>query len=128
MLVLCKEAARAGVSGWIGQRKDFLKVWSTLEAPDSEIFTLVWESKALLALNSAIGSFMAQQAYQEIAKWTITHVTAWLDPPLQQPTWLHPACLLDTWLSVCCMPCLVGEMARMTSFQEAYRTALLLVL
>ena len=79
MLVLCcKAAVDTGVSGWIGQRKDFLKVWSTLEAPDSEVFTLVWESKALLALNSAIGSFMAQQAYQEIAKWTITHVTAWL--------------------------------------------------
>jgi hypothetical protein len=28
-----------------------------------------------MALNSAIGSFMAQQAYQEIAKWTITHVS-----------------------------------------------------
>ena len=50
------------------------------------------------------------------------------EPRLQQPTWLNPACLLDTWLSVCCMPCAVGEMARMTSFQEAYRTALLLVL
>lgn len=65
----------AGVSGWIGERKDYLKVWSRLEAPDSEVFSLVWESKALLALNSAIGSFMAQQAYQEIAKWTITHVS-----------------------------------------------------
>ena len=77
-MLRCKAAVGAGVSGWIGQRKDYLKVWSTLEAPDSEVFTLVWESKALLALNSAIGSFMAQQAYQEIAKWTITHVTAWL--------------------------------------------------
>lgn len=62
------------MSGWIGERKDYLKVWSRLETPDSEVFSLVWESKALLALNSAIGSFMAQQAYQEIAKWTITHV------------------------------------------------------
>ena len=63
-----------GVSGWIGERKDYLKVWSKLQTPDSEIFSLVWESKALIALNSAIGSFMAQQAYQEVAKWAITHV------------------------------------------------------
>ena len=49
-------------------------MWSKLETPDSEIFSLVWESKALIALNSAIGSFMAQQAYQEVAKWAITHV------------------------------------------------------
>lgn len=65
----------AGVSGWIGERKDYLKVWSKLETPDSEIFSLVWESKALIALNSAIGSFMTQQAYQEVAKWAITHVS-----------------------------------------------------
>ncbi|KAK9909726.1 hypothetical protein WJX75_006627 [Coccomyxa subellipsoidea] len=62
-----------GVNGWIGDRKDYLKIWATLKAPDSEVFTLVWESKELLALNNAIASFMAQQAYQEIAKLTITH-------------------------------------------------------
>ena len=66
---------RAGVNGWIGDRKDYLKIWASLKAPDSEVFTLVWESKELLALNNAIASFMAQQAYQEIAKWTITHVS-----------------------------------------------------
>ena len=65
----------AGVSGWIGESKDYLKVWSKLETPDSEMFSLVWESKALLTLNSAIGSYMAQQAYQEVAKWAITHVS-----------------------------------------------------
>lgn len=48
-------------------------MWAGLAAPDSEVFTLVWESKALIALNNAIASFMAQQAYQEIAKWTLTH-------------------------------------------------------
>jgi hypothetical protein len=63
----------AGVNGWIGERRDYLKIWSSLEVPDSEVFTLVWESKALLALNSAITSFMAQQAYQEVAKWALTH-------------------------------------------------------
>lgn len=34
---------------------------------------MVWESRELLALNSAIVSFMAQQAGQEVAKWAITH-------------------------------------------------------
>lgn len=67
------KSIRAGVNGWVGDRKDYLKIWSTLKAPDSEVFTLVWESKELLALNTAIASFMAQQAYQEIAKLTITH-------------------------------------------------------
>ncbi|BDA42345.1 probable transmembrane and coiled-coil domain-containing protein 4 at C-terminar half [Coccomyxa sp. Obi] len=62
-----------GVNGWIGDRKDYLKIWASLKAPDSEVFTLVWESKELLALNNAIVSFMAQQAYQEIAKFTLTH-------------------------------------------------------
>ncbi|CAL8467974.1 g7512 [Coccomyxa elongata] len=62
-----------GVNGWIGDRKDYLKIWASLKAPDSEVFTLVWESKELLALNTAIVSFMAQQAYQEIAKFTLTH-------------------------------------------------------
>lgn len=61
------------MNGWIGERRDYLKIWSSLHAPDSEVFTLLWESKALLALNSAIASFMTQQAYQEIAKWTLTH-------------------------------------------------------
>lgn len=77
----CYVIVITGVSGWIGERKDYLKIWSTLEAPDSEVFSLVWESKALLALNSAIGSFMAQQAYQEVAKWAITHVS---DSPISQ--------------------------------------------
>ena len=123
MLTLrCKATLDTGVSGWIGQRKDYLKVWSTLEAPDSEVFTLVWESKALLALNSAIGSFMAQQAYQEIAKWTITHVTAW--PTLASRS-LHGtaqhACLTHVhWLSLFIKtPHVVGETAHTTSVQEA---------
>ena len=50
-----------GVSGWIGERKDYAKVWAGLDAQDSEVFTLVWESRELLALNTAIASFMAQQ-------------------------------------------------------------------
>ena len=108
MLVLCCNAAvGAGVSGWIGQRKDFLKVWSTLEAPDSEVFTLVWESKALLALNSAIGSFMAQQAYQEIAKWTITHVTSWLTPSSSSQHGSTQHACLSHVLGSLCAGCLV---------------------
>ena len=116
------------MSGWIGQRKDYLKVWSTLEAPDSEVFTLVWESKALLALNSAIGSFMAQQAYQEIAKWTITHVTAWLTLTCSNPHVQHATLTHAHWLSVCRRPCLVGEIAHMTSSQGACCAIPLLVL
>jgi hypothetical protein len=95
---------RAGVNGWIGDRKDYLKIWATLKAPDSEVFTLVWESKELLALNNAIASFMAQQAYQEIAKLTITHffytglvaafATPWLLVSFSQACPSLPACLL----------------------------------
>lgn len=95
---------RAGVNGWIGDCKDYLKIWATLKAPDSEVFTLVWESKELLALNNAIASFMAQQAYQEIAKLTITHffytglvsafATPWLLVSFSQARPLLPACLL----------------------------------
>ena len=33
------------VNGWIAQREDFVSMWRNLAMPDSERFTLVWESK-----------------------------------------------------------------------------------
>eukprot|EP00884_Botryococcus_braunii_P013340 jgi/Botrbrau1/22006/Bobra.0024s0022.1 len=64
-----------GVNGWIKEREDYITMWQGLEGivKDSELFTLVWESRELKALNSAIISFMAQQAGQEAVKLALTH-------------------------------------------------------
>ncbi len=37
---------RTGVSGWIAAKSDYLTMWQGLNLPDSECYTLVWESKA----------------------------------------------------------------------------------
>ena len=60
-----------GVCGWIKERQDFLRQWQDLSSSQqsSEAFTLVWESKELKDLNSAIVDFAASQAGQEAAKW-----------------------------------------------------------
>ncbi|KAK9817178.1 hypothetical protein WJX72_010703 [[Myrmecia] bisecta] len=60
-----------GISGSIAQRDDFLTVWRGLPAAHSELFTLVWESPELLALNGAIADFLTKQAYQEVVKFTL---------------------------------------------------------
>lgn len=33
----------AGVNGWIGERKDYARIWASLAPADSEVFSLVWE-------------------------------------------------------------------------------------
>jgi hypothetical protein len=60
-----------GVCGWIKEKQDFMAQWKDLTAcqQSNEAFTLVWESKELMELNSAIVDFAASQAGQEAAKW-----------------------------------------------------------
>ena len=40
----------AGVGGWIGSRQEFLTDWAAWGIP-GELYSLVWESKDLIALN-----------------------------------------------------------------------------
>lgn len=35
----------AGISGWIAAKSDFLTMWAPVPLPDTERYTLVWESK-----------------------------------------------------------------------------------
>jgi len=67
------QAYDPGVCGWIKEKQDFLDQWKdlTTRQQSSETFTLVWESKELMELNSAIVAFAASQAGQEAAKWLI---------------------------------------------------------
>lgn len=65
----------AGVCGWIKDKQEFVGQWHDLTVcqQSSEAFTLVWESKELIELNSAIVAFAASQAGQEAAKWWVCH-------------------------------------------------------
>ena len=51
-----------GVAGWVADPSDFESTWRCLRAPDADVFALVWESKELQALNSALSGLVAQQA------------------------------------------------------------------
>lgn len=39
---------RAGISGWIAAKSDFVTMWEDVQLPDSERYTLVWESQVPL--------------------------------------------------------------------------------
>ncbi|EFN52139.1 hypothetical protein CHLNCDRAFT_139271 [Chlorella variabilis] len=58
-----KLAVNLYVAGWITQRSDFESCWqSCITSSDADCFALVWETKVLLHLNSALGKLLTMQA------------------------------------------------------------------
>eukprot|EP00887_Chlorella_sp_A99_P007485 scaffold2.g7485.t1 len=53
-----------GVAGWVSRASDFESTWGCLglACPDADAFACVWETRELLALNSALSGLVAQQA------------------------------------------------------------------
>ena len=41
---LC-DAACPGISGWIAAKRDFVTMWEDVRLPDTERYTLVWETQ-----------------------------------------------------------------------------------
>ncbi len=76
--------ATTGVNGWIGERKDYLKIWSTLEAPDSEVccsVLLLHPSQVTCAVqpyaceaNEQAAAYVAKSTYKLRKGWVISSI------------------------------------------------------
>ncbi len=58
-LVLC-------INGIVSKREDFVDMWREVRVEEADRFALVWEQKELCAITSALGSFITQQAVQQV--------------------------------------------------------------
>ena len=61
------------VNGWVGGRDDFVHMWRAVRAPDADRFAVVWETKELAAIHSALGDFITKQAVQQAAQSALQH-------------------------------------------------------
>ncbi|GAB4821221.1 hypothetical protein N2152v2_008267 [Parachlorella kessleri] len=81
------------VCGWITDPDDYVMEWEGIRWPDADMFSLVWESRELLALNSALGVLVAKQAASQGAQFAVQHFFYAGAGILSA---LAPALLLDT--------------------------------
>lgn len=66
-----------GISGWISKKEeDFVMPWMRVQAPASDRFACVWETKELLALDSALGSLLAKQVAGQALQFSVKHLLA----------------------------------------------------
>lgn len=66
-----------GISGWITSKEDYVKPWSTsIFAPSSDRYALVWCRQELSALTSALAGLIAKGVTGQAARFGVQHLLA----------------------------------------------------
>lgn len=72
-----KLSTTIAISGWITSDSDYIKPWSTsIIAPASDRYALVWCRQELLALTSALGGLIAKGVTGQAARYGVQHLVA----------------------------------------------------
>lgn len=72
-----KLSTTIAVSGWITSDSDYIKPWSTsIIAPASDRYALVWCRQELIALTSALGGLIAKGVTGQAARFGVQHLVA----------------------------------------------------
>lgn len=72
-----KLSTTIAISGWVTSDSDYIKPWSTsIIAPASDRYALVWCRQELLALTSALGGLIAKGVTGQAARYGVQHLVA----------------------------------------------------